>query len=48
MSGYISTTRPANWRAASPTADEVADWIAQARQLPILVTYQPRDQEAAS
>ena len=32
----------------SPTADEVADWIAQARQLPILVTYPPRDQEAAS
>ena len=32
----------------SPTADEVADWIAQARRLPILVTYQPRDQEAAS
>ena len=32
----------------SPTADEVADWITQARQLPILVTYQPRDQEAAS
>ena len=31
----------------SPTADEVADWIAQARQLPILVTYPPRDQEAA-
>ena len=32
----------------SPTADEVADWIDQARQLPILVTYPPRDQEAAS
>ena len=32
----------------SPTADEVADWIGQARRLPILVTYQPRDQEAAS
>ncbi len=26
----------------SPTADEVTDWIAQARQLPILVTYQSR------
>ena len=32
----------------SPTADEVADWIDQARRLPILVTYPPRDQEAAS
>ena len=39
-----------SWRAitrANATADEVADWIAQARRLPILVTYPPRDQEAA-
>jgi predicted flap endonuclease-1-like 5' DNA nuclease len=32
----------------SPTAQEVMDWIDQARRLPILVTYQPRGQEAAS
>ena len=31
-----------------PTAQEVTDWIDQARRLPILVTYQPPGQEAAS
>ena len=31
----------------SPTADEVTHWIDQARRLPVLVTYQPLDEEAA-
>ena len=30
----------------APTAEEVAGWIGQARQLPILVTYPPRIREA--
>jgi predicted flap endonuclease-1-like 5' DNA nuclease len=30
----------------APTAEEVADWIEQARQLPILVTYPPQQREA--
>ena len=31
----------------SPTAEEVTDWIDQARRLPVRVTYQPLDEEAA-
>ena len=30
----------------APTADEVAGWIEQARQLPVLVTYPPQQREA--
>jgi predicted flap endonuclease-1-like 5' DNA nuclease len=30
----------------APTAEEVASWISQARQLPVLVTYPPRIREA--
>ena len=30
----------------APTAEEVADWIDQARQLPELVSYPPRHREA--
>jgi hypothetical protein len=30
----------------APTAEEVASWISQARQLPVLVTYPPQQREA--
>ena len=30
----------------APTAEEVASWIDQARQLPELVTYPPQQREA--
>ena len=31
----------------APTADEVASWIGQARQLPKLITYPPEIREAS-
>jgi len=31
----------------APTADEVAGWIGQARQLPVRVTYPPQQREAS-
>jgi predicted flap endonuclease-1-like 5' DNA nuclease len=30
-----------------PTLDEIVDWVAQARQLPVIVTYAPQDDETA-
>ena len=31
----------------SPTPEEVADWVAQARRLPVLVSYEPQTKAAA-